>query len=253
MYAYAYARVSTEEQDLDTQIVTVEEWAKRNNVIILEWFVDHGVSGATPLQERTGFRKLVEKLQSANPRPSLLLVYDVTRIARSLREFLLAWNYIENVLGLALVPVKDIHIFQVPYEYRDVLKTLLATFAELEREFIRRRTRDAMKRLKQEGKITNVVERLLRENKQLLDTICREYREGTPKYRLAKKYNLSLYAVERILREYCGVVYEGVCPRCMHMLRLERRNIEFSNGSVRIKLLYYCPNCGYVREVEEST
>ncbi len=253
MYAYAYARVSTEEQDLDTQIAAVEEWARKNNVTILEWFVDHGISGATPLQERPGFRKLLEKLKTASPRPSLLLVYDVTRIARSLREFLLAWNYIENTVGLALIPVKDIHIFQVPYEYRDILKTLLATFAELEREFIRRRTRDAMRRLKQEGKITNIVERLLRENKQLLDTICREYREGTPKYRLAKSYKLSLYAVERILREYCGVVYEGTCPRCMHMLRLERRSVEFTDGSVKVRLLYYCPNCGFTCELEESS
>ncbi len=253
MLAFAYARVSTEEQDLETQVRAVEEWARSNNVTIVEWFVDHGVSGAVPLNERPGFRKLLERLQQTNPKPSLLLVYDVTRVARSLREFLLAWNYIENVIGLALVPVKDIHIFRVPHEYRDILRTLLATFAELEREFIRRRTRDAMRRLKQEGKITNVVERLMRENRELLEKVCQEYREGTPKYRLSKKYGLSLYAVERILREYCGVFYESVCPRCMHMLRLERRNVEFSDGKVKVKVVYYCPNCGYVCETEESS
>ncbi len=253
MYAIAYVRVSTEEQDLDTQVRTISEWATKNNITILRWYSDHGISGATPIQERPGFRQLVKDLDNINPRPSILLVYDITRIARSLREFILAWDYIENKLGLALVPVKDIHIFKVPLEYRNMLRILLATFSEIEREFIRRRTRDAMKRLQQEGKISNIVTKLLKENKELLDTICTEYSRGVPKYRIAKKYGLSYYAIERILREYCNVrVSKVTCPRCQHLMNIERREVMLENDRVIVRVVYYCKNCGYVQETMEE-
>ncbi len=249
MFAVAYVRVSTEEQDLDTQIRTISEWAQRNSISILRWYSDHGVSGVVPLQERPGFRKLEAELPSLTPRPSILLVYDITRIARSLREFILAWDHIENKLGLALIPVKDIHIFKVPLEYRNMLRVLLATFSEIERECIRRRTRDAMKRLKQEGKITNVVTRLLKENKEALDRICEEYNAGTPKYRIAKKYGLTIYAIERVLREYCMKSIPMSCPRCQHLMNIERREVVLEGNKVLVRIVYYCKNCGYIQEV----
>ena len=252
MFAVAYVRVSTEEQDLDTQIRTISEWAQKNNIRIVRWYSDHGVSGVVPLQERPGFRKLESELPTLDPRPSILLVYDITRIARSLREFILAWDHIENKLGLALIPVKDIHIFKVPLEYRNMLRVLLATFSEIEREFIRRRTRDAMKRLRQEGKITNIVLELLRANRQLLDKVCEEYDAGTPKYRIAKKYGLSIYAVERILREYCMKFVPLSCPRCQHLMNIERREVVLEGDKVLVRVVYYCKNCGHVQEVVHS-
>ena len=249
--AFAYARVSTEEQDLDMQMREVEEWARRNNVQIIKWFVDHGVSGALPLQERSGFRQLIQELNTIIPRPKLLLVYDITRLARSFLEFVRAWHFIETQLDLVLVPIKDVSILSIPPEYRYMLKFLLALFADLEREFIRRRTRDGMKRLKAEGKITNIVERLKKENPDLLTAICREYMSGEPKYRLAKKYSLSKYAVDRIIREYCGYNQSMSCPRCQHLLTVEKRYAEFVEGQIRVKVRYYCRKCGFLLEVYE--
>jgi len=249
MLAIAYVRVSTEEQDLDTQKHAIEDWASKNGVKILRWFSDHGVSGTVPLLERPGFRQLISELDKLNPRPSILLVYDISRLARSLRELVLAWDYIENKLDLVLIPVRDIHIFKIPMEYRNILRVLLATFSEIERELIRRRTRDAMRRLKKEGKILSIVDRLLRDNPHLLEEICREYENGTPKYRLAKRYNMSLYAVDRIIREYCGHNVELSCPRCMHLMTIEKRDVSIENGRVIVRIVYYCRKCGYVQEV----
>ncbi len=249
MYAVAYVRVSTEEQDLDTQRHAIEDWASKNNISILKWYSDHGISGATPLLERPGFRQLVSEIDKLNPRPNILLVYDISRLARSLRELVLAWDFIENKLDLVLIPVRDIHIFKIPLEYRNILRVLLATFSEIERELIRRRTRDAMRRLKKEGKIMSIVDKLLRDNPKLLEEICREYESGTPKYRLAKKYNMSLYAVDRIIREYCGHNVELSCPRCMHLMTIEKRDVSIEDGRVIVRIVYYCRKCGYVQEV----
>ncbi len=249
MFGIAYVRVSTEEQDIDTQTHAIEDWASKNGIKILKWYTDHGVSGATPLLERPGFRLLTSEVDKLNPRPNLLLVYDITRLARSLRELVLAWDFIENKLDLVLIPVRDIHIFKIPIEYRNILRVLLATFSEIERELIRRRTRDAMRRLKKEGKILNVVDRLLRENPELLENICREYESGTPKYRIAKNHKLTLYTVERVVREYCGHEIEMSCPRCMHLMVVERRDVSIDGGKVYVRLVYYCRKCGYVREI----
>ncbi|NPA23421.1 MAG: recombinase family protein [Crenarchaeota archaeon] len=249
MIAVAYVRVSTEEQDLDTQVHTIKDWASKNGISIVKWYHDHGVSGATPLLERPGFRTLVSELGSLSPRPNLLLVYDISRLARSLRELVLAWDFIENKLDLVLIPVRDIHIFKIPIEYRNILRVLLATFSEIERELIRRRTRDAMRRLKKEGKILNVVERLLRDNPKLVEEICREYESGVPKYRLAKKNGLTLYAVDRVIREYCGHSVEMSCPRCMHLMTVEKRDVSIEDGRVIVRIVYYCRKCGYVQEI----
>ncbi len=249
--AFAYARVSTEEQDLETQVRAVEDWARANNVSIVKWFVDHGVSGATPLHERPGFRQLVAELGSANLRPKLLLVYDVTRLARSFYEFIRAWHYIESELNLILVPVKDLYLLSIPAEYRDIVKSLLGVFAQLEREFIRRRTRDGLAKARAQGKITNIVERLRRENPTLLDSVCREYENGESKYRIAKRYCLSKYAVDRIIREHCGHNLDMSCPRCQHLLTVERRDAEIINREIRVRVRYYCRNCGFLLEVYE--
>ncbi len=250
MHGVAYVRVSTEDQDLDTQIHAIEDWACKNGVSIVRWYFDHGVSGVVPLIERPGFRSLVAEIDSLNPRPSILLVYDISRIARSLRELILAWDFIENKLNLVLIPVRDVHMFKLPVEYRNVLRVLLATFAEIERELIRRRTRDAMKRLKKEGKIVNIVERLAKSNPEVLEMICRDFESGIPKYRISKKFKLTMYAVERILREYCGYSNdERICPRCMHFMNIEKRDVNIEDGRVIIRIVYYCKKCGYVREV----
>jgi len=251
-YAFAYARVSTEKQDLEMQVWAVEKWASAHGVVILDWFVDHGVSGATPLLERPGFKKLVEKLKTANPRPKLLLVYDVTRLARSVYEFFQAWHYIENELDLALIPVRDIHIINVTLEYRNAIKAFLAAIAELEREFISRRTRDGLAKARAQGKISNVVERLKKENPQLLEQICAEYRQGTPVYRLVKKYReqhgLSEYAVRRILAEYCSAKGELTCPRCLHLMQVKDKITEITGNNIRVRTIYKCPKCSYIIE-----
>lgn len=54
--AIAYLRVSTDDQQLgpEAQRAAIEAWAARQGARVVAWHVDHGVSGATPLDERPG-------------------------------------------------------------------------------------------------------------------------------------------------------------------------------------------------------
>ncbi len=51
-----YIRVSTEDQHLgpEAQRGAIERWVAVTGVEVVEWHTDHGVSGAAPLEKRSG-------------------------------------------------------------------------------------------------------------------------------------------------------------------------------------------------------
>ncbi|MEM4847686.1 MAG: recombinase family protein, partial [Thermosphaera sp.] len=57
--AFAYIRVSTREQDEDVQRKAIEEFAYRNGIEIVEWFIDKGVSGSLPFSQRPSSQQLL--------------------------------------------------------------------------------------------------------------------------------------------------------------------------------------------------
>jgi putative DNA-invertase from lambdoid prophage Rac len=47
-YAFAYLRVSTEEQTVQNQKLALEKWAQGNDYLILDSFEDPAISGKVP-------------------------------------------------------------------------------------------------------------------------------------------------------------------------------------------------------------
>lgn len=82
LLAVAYIRVSTSEQHLgpEAQRAAIEAWAARAGVSVTAWHVDHGVSGATPVEERNAFCAALASLREHGA--GVLVVAKRDRVAR---------------------------------------------------------------------------------------------------------------------------------------------------------------------------
>lgn len=72
-----YARVSTEDQNVEQQIKTLRRWAKEQGHTICSDVIDKE-SGTIALQERKQFKELLE-----NPKGEALVVLDLNRLSRN--------------------------------------------------------------------------------------------------------------------------------------------------------------------------
>ena len=153
--AVTYIRVSTEGQDPENQREYLEKWAAARGIAILKHFVDHGVSGATPPWERPAFKNLVAEVEAMDPRPRVLLVYEVSRLVRSFAELFKLLEVVEDKLGLVVVSAseKEAALQNLDGVQRQFLRAVLAFVAAMEREFIRQRTKTAMERARARGAI----------------------------------------------------------------------------------------------------
>jgi len=148
--AYAYIRVSLEEERPENQRIAIEQWAKLHGYTIVDWFEDIGVSGAVAPWKRPGFIQLLETVRR-DPHP--VLVYELSRIGRSFYETLRALQELEG-LGAPVIAVspKERFLQSLDPQVRKLVVAVLAWAAERERELLRQRTIEGMKRAKLEGK-----------------------------------------------------------------------------------------------------
>lgn len=80
--AIGYTRVSTEDQKLgpEAQRTAIEAFAKREGIVVVAWFADDGVSGATAIDERIGLLAALAALKEHGA--GALIAAKRDRIAR---------------------------------------------------------------------------------------------------------------------------------------------------------------------------
>lgn len=148
--AYAYIRVSIDEENPENQRIAIQEWVKAHNYEIVKWFEDVGISGAIPPWGRPRFKEMLQEL-SKNPKP--VITYELSRLGRSFYETFRTIQELEN-LGAPLITVspKEQFLQNLDPQIRKLIIAILAWTAERERELLRQRTREGMRRAKLEGK-----------------------------------------------------------------------------------------------------
>ena len=148
--AYAYIRVSINEENPENQRIAIEEWAKANNYEIVKTFEDVGVSGAIPPWERPGFKSLLTHLREE---PLPVIAYELSRLGRSFYETFRTIQELES-LGAPVITIspKESFLQNLDPQIRQLIIAILAWTAERERELLRQRTREGMRRAKLEGK-----------------------------------------------------------------------------------------------------
>ncbi|HEX2556734.1 MAG TPA: recombinase family protein, partial [Nitrososphaera sp.] len=97
-YAFAYLRVSTEEQTVQNQKMVLEKWAQEHQYQILDFFEDSAVSGKIPATQRRGFIEMLNLVKTAQV--DAVLVYELSRVGRTFWDTLDAIKAIEQYTPL---------------------------------------------------------------------------------------------------------------------------------------------------------
>ena len=146
MANYAYLRVSTDRQDVDSQRHGILEYAHKQGIANLS-FVEDTVSGRKKWKER----KLGDLVMETMEKGDVLLVAEISRLARSTLQVL-------EILEVAAEAGLSVHIAKqnlVFTEQGDMTSTIMATVlgmvAQIEREFISMRTKEALAARKAQG------------------------------------------------------------------------------------------------------
>ncbi|MEM4554182.1 MAG: recombinase family protein [Ignisphaera sp.] len=146
----AYVRISKEDENPENQILSIRDWAQKNNVEILGFYVDVDVSGAVKPRERPQYHAMLQaaKVLGVN----LLIFYDLSRLSRSLEDGLEELRRLtEEGFTFKFVAQEFLDYISDPLLRKKVISDFL-WFAELYREDVRRRTKDGLKRAKLQGK-----------------------------------------------------------------------------------------------------
>lgn len=144
MRAVAYLRVSTEEQaasglGLEAQRAACEGAVAARAGAMVQVVIDEGISGSVPAADRPGVRLALHLI--ATGEADTLIVAKLDRLGRSAYD-VLGVAMAAEAEGWALV-VLDLGLDTTTPVGRFTL-TILAAVAELERNLIRQRTRDAL-------------------------------------------------------------------------------------------------------------
>jgi len=134
-----YIRTSTDKQDLTNQQHQILTYGNKNNLKINEFVGIQLSSRKTPKQRRID--ELLEKLSCA----SILIVTELSRLGRSTSEVIDLVNVlIKNNIEIIIIK-QNIVIKGDKYDITSkVMVTFFSLFAELERDMVSIRTKDAL-------------------------------------------------------------------------------------------------------------
>ena len=191
----AYLRVSTEKQFLENQRDEILRFASKDNLTIDKWYKET-VSGTVSTKER----KLAKLLRRMKPGDSLI-VTEISRLSRTLLDIMTILNLCIQK-KVVLYSTKEGYVFQDNINSK-VLGFAFGLVAEIERNLISIRTKEALARRKQEGKplgrrkgsITKM--KILHENKLM---IVKHLEEGMSQESMAQQLGVSRSTVSRYIK-----------------------------------------------------
>jgi DNA invertase Pin-like site-specific DNA recombinase len=188
MRAAIYLRVSTVDQEPETQAREVREFIASRGWELIEIYSDVGVSGAKA--RRPGLDQLLR--DAWRRKFDAVVVWDLSRMARStLHALSLLQEFQEK--GVRLVAVKQ--TFDTDTPLGKAFFTLAAMFAELERSILIERVRAGMARARAEGKRIGRPPRLMD-----LEEVARLHGDGLSIRQIARRIGVPPSTVAKRLR-----------------------------------------------------
>jgi DNA invertase Pin-like site-specific DNA recombinase len=186
--AAIYARASTPEQHVETQLYDLRQLTAQRGFEVVAEFTDNGVSGTKA--RRHGLDSLMADARKR--KFSVVLVAAFDRVARSTKHFLQVMDEFDD-LGIEFVSRRENVDTRGPMGR--LFLTLIGSIAALESELIRERIKAGMRRRKLEG---------YRIGRQPLNVdraaIVRDRLNGMSLMKCSKKYGVSRASVIRFVR-----------------------------------------------------
>ena len=192
---YGYIRVSTDKQTVENQRYAIKEFCKGEKLKVGKW-IEETISGTKALAKRQ-LGVLLETVQEGD----IIICSELSRLGRS---FFMVMSILSGCLD------KGVKVWAVKNNYRlgDDLHSKMLAFvfglsAEIERDHISVRTKDALARCKAQGKVLGrrpgraVNVKLTGKEKQIRKMI----REGKNNVEIAKHFGVHRGTVRVFRRE----------------------------------------------------
>jgi DNA invertase Pin-like site-specific DNA recombinase len=142
---YGYIRVSTDKQTVENQRYEINNFCERQEIVVNKW-IEETISGAKSVDDRK-LGKLLKKMKKED----ILICSELSRLGRNLLMIMGVLNECMN---------RDIQVWTIKDNYRlgsDINSKVLAfafgLSAEIERNLISQRTKEALARKRAEGVI----------------------------------------------------------------------------------------------------
>lgn len=136
MKTYAYIRVSTPSQMIDSQEFEIKEYCKRKGMSVDLW-VSEQISGTIAVKDRN-LGKLIKRMETGD----LLLCTEISRLGRNMLMIM-------GILNACAEKGIRIHTIKDNFELNDSINSKIIAFAfalasEIERNLISQRTKEAL-------------------------------------------------------------------------------------------------------------
>jgi DNA invertase Pin-like site-specific DNA recombinase len=187
--AALYMRVSTLDQNPQSQGIELREFARLRGYEIVQEYCDHGISGTKARRPA-----LDQLLKDAHRREfDAVLVWSCDRLARSTKHFLQLLDEFSD-LGVQFLSQREAIDTEGPLGRAIIV--IISAIAELERSLIVERVRAGMRRAKLEGR--QIGRAPLNVDRHAL---VRDRIGGMSLTHTARKYGVSRASVVRLVRE----------------------------------------------------
>lgn len=194
MTTYSYLRVSTLLQDTEKNKGDVLKFANDKQLGNVK-FIEETISGTSNYKERA-LGKLVNDLKSGD----VLIVPELSRLARSISQILEIID-LSKQKNFTLYSLKESFCSDDKSITSVITSTIFGLVAQIERDMISQRTKEALQAKKNQGVILG---RPQGKGKSKLDDYKEEINAllatGVPKTKVAKKYNISRQGLDKWLQ-----------------------------------------------------
>lgn len=192
---YGYIRVSTDKQTVENQRFEIENFVSRENIQINRW-IEETVSGTVSVEKRK-LGTLLRKLKKGD----VLIASEISRLGRNLLQIMSILHHCMK---------NEVQVWTIKDNYRlgtDIQSKVLAfafgLSAEIERNLISQRTKEALARIKADGKhlgrphgFRTMKRKLDGKNKQLIGLL----EKNVPKTQIAKMLGIERSLIYTFLK-----------------------------------------------------
>ena len=194
---YGYIRVSTDKQTTENQRFEIKEFAIKNELVIDKWIMET-ISSTQELDKRK-LGKLLKKLKAGD----ILVASELSRLGRNLLQVMSILHHCME---------SEVQVWTIKDNYRlgaDIQSKVLAfafgLSAEIERNLISQRTKEALLRLKSEGRVLGRPRGRKNDKLKLTgkeDKIVAMRREKISKSQIARILGVDRLTLSRFMAKY---------------------------------------------------